>query len=74
MVWYIISAIAFAASVAILVITHIRDRRYLRLKASQAMDPAVLEELEQEREDALKRRKRFQEALKGAEEEKGSNP
>lgn len=74
MIWYIISAIAFATALAILVITYIRDRRYVRLKASQAMDPAVLEELDQEREEAFARRDKFKEALKGAEKNGGGNP
>ena len=74
MVWYIIALVAFAVAAAILVITHIRDRRYVRMKVSQAMDPAVWEELEEERKAAHARRDKWRGALEHAGEGKGGNP
>lgn len=66
MIWYIIALITFFAAAALLIMSRIRDRRYLRMRASQAMDPAVWEELEEERGAAYARRDRFREALEEA--------
>lgn len=66
MIWYLIAIVTFLAAVLLLVLTHLRERRYLRMKASQAMDPAVWEELEEEREAAYARRDRFRAALEDA--------
>ena len=74
MVWYVISAVAFLAAVAMVVVTYVRDRRYLRMKVSQAMDPRVYEELEEEEKEAMARRDRFRGALKEAEKGRGGNP
>jgi hypothetical protein len=71
MIWYVIAGIATAASVALLVFSYIRDRRYERKKTSQAMSRELWAEIEQERQEALARRERFRTAL-GEAQEKGS--
>ena len=73
MVWYVISAVAFLAAVAMVVVTYVRDRRYLKMKASQAMDPRVYEELEEEEREARARRERFKGALEEAKKGEGGN-
>lgn len=66
MIWYVISIISFLAVVLLLVYTRIRDRRYEKLKTSEAMRPELWEEIEIEREEALAKREKFREALKKA--------
>lgn len=70
MIWYVIATMAFAAAMALLVLTRLRDRRYEKLKTSEAMSPALKEEIEKERGEALERREKFQGALKEAEGKK----
>ena len=73
MVWYIIAGILFAIAIGILIYSRMRDRRYEKLKPSEAMSEEMWEEIEEEREAALTRREKFTEALNEAEEkgEKG---
>lgn len=66
MIWYFIALVAFLAAVVLLVLNYLRERRYLHMRTSQAMDPAVWEELEEERDAAYTRRDRFREALEEA--------
>jgi hypothetical protein len=63
MVWYVISAIAAFIAMVVLVLTFVRDRRYEKKRVLDAMGPGLREEIEQEREEALKRREKFQAAL-----------
>ena len=66
MIWYVISSISFLVVVLLLVYTRIRDRRYEKMKTSEAMRPELWEEIEREREEALAKREKFREALKKA--------
>ena len=68
MFWYIIGGIVSIAVIGLILYIYMRDRRYERLKASQAMDRQCLRELEEERDDAYARRDKFHQALHGAEE------
>lgn len=73
MIWYIISVIAFAAAIGLLVYTRMRDRRYEELKTSQAMGRELWSEIEEERQASLARRDKFQSAVKEAEGKEGGN-
>lgn len=70
MIWYIISGIAFAAAVALLVVMRIRDRRYIKRLASETMSETVREELFEEKRLIYERRDKFAKALEDA--KKGS--
>ncbi len=69
MVWYIIAGIAISAALAILIYSYVRDRRYERLKTSQAMSPELWQEIEEERNEAIKRRGHWRDALTKAQSE-----
>lgn len=69
MVWYIISAIAAFVAILVLVLTYVRDRRYERKRVLEAMSPELRAEIEREREESIRRRERFREALGSAMEE-----
>jgi hypothetical protein len=69
MVWYVIGSLAFVAVFVIVIARYVRDRRYERLKTSQAMSRELWGEIEEERGEALKRRERFEQALSEAERE-----
>lgn len=69
MVWYIIGGIAAVAAMGMLLFTYVRDRRYLKLPVSKAMSRELWGEIEQEREEALARRERFQQAVERAKQE-----
>jgi hypothetical protein len=68
MFWYIIGGIVSIAVIGLILYIYIRDRRYERLKASQAMNRQCLRELEQERDGAYARRDRFRQTLSEFEE------
>ncbi|MFA4874834.1 MAG: hypothetical protein WC956_03160 [bacterium] len=73
MIWYIIAGIAFALALGLLIYTFVRDRRYMRMKTSQAMSRELWAEIEQEREESLKRKDRWTSALTEAKtKERGS--
>ena len=63
MIWYVIAGIATAAAVALLIFNFIRERRYERLRTSQAMSRELWAEIEEERQASLARREHFQKAL-----------
>lgn len=63
MVWYIISSIAIATALALLILTRIRDRRFERMKASETMRHVVFRELKDEEDAAHVRRDKFRAAL-----------
>ena len=66
MIWYWIAGILFTIAIAILIINFIRERYYLRKRTSEAFGPALREEIEEEREQGLARRKRFEGAMEEA--------
>lgn len=66
MVWYIIAAFAAFIAIVLLAFTYLRDRRYEKKGALEAMGPELRKEIEQEKEDAQKRRERFEAALGAA--------
>ena len=66
MVWYVIAIICFAIAAALLVYTRVRDSKYDKKKTSEAMGEDLKFEIEEEREAALDRQKKFNEALKQA--------
>ena len=68
MVWYIIAAIAAAVALAVLIYNFMSDRRYERQRPLDAMDPELREEVDREREESMKRRELFREALDDATE------
>jgi hypothetical protein len=68
MFWYIIGGMASIAVIGLILYIYIRDRRYERLKASQAMRRQCLSELEEERDEAYAKRDRFRQAIREAEE------
>lgn len=70
MFWYIIASISFVVAISLLVFTRIRDKRYEKMKTSEAMSPELRTEIEEEREAALLRREKFTTALKEAENAK----
>ncbi len=75
LIWYIIAGIAAACAVGVLLVTYIRDRRYLKKRGLEAMGPELRAEIEQEREESRLRQTRFQAALQEAEEEEiGARP
>lgn len=44
----------------------LRERRYLKKKTSEAMSPAVWQDVVKEREEALRKRRKFQDSLEKA--------
>lgn len=66
MKWIVIILIFFAIAAGVIVLTFIRDRRYERKKTSEAMSPALKDEIDAERADGLRRRTKFEEAMKKA--------
>lgn len=54
------------ALASLLLYIRLRERRYLKKKTSEAMSETVWKEIVEEREEALKKRRHFQEALKQA--------
>ncbi|MFH0799970.1 MAG: hypothetical protein V2A66_07320 [Pseudomonadota bacterium] len=66
MIWYIISIIALIAALALLVTTRLRDRRYERMKTSEAMGEQVRAEIEEERRGLEERHEKFRAALRQA--------
>ena len=71
MFWYIIAAIVSIAAIGWILYIYIRDRRYERLKASQAMRRQCLSELEEERDEAYAKRDKFRQALREVEKASG---
>ncbi len=69
MAWYIISAILFLIAIGLLVVTRIRDRRYERMRTSEAMRAEIWEEIEEEREAIETRQAHFRQALEQAKEQ-----
>ncbi len=66
MIWYWIAGSLTVLALALLIFNYIRERKYLKKKTSEAMSSELREEIEQEREEALKRKREFDEALKDA--------
>ena len=66
MIWYVISALAFAVLIALLLFTRIRDGRYLKQKASEAMKAELFSELNDERIAREGKQKKFRKALDDA--------
>ena len=66
MIWYCIAAVAIAAAGVLLIVNYIRERRYERLKTSQAMSPELWSEIQKERDAAMARREGFRKALSDA--------
>ncbi|MFA4972012.1 MAG: hypothetical protein WC683_05315 [bacterium] len=63
MVWYVIAGIAATAALGLLVVTFVRDRRYMKKKTSEAMSRELWTEIEEEREDGRQRQEKWQRAL-----------
>ena len=53
----------FLALMGLVVYLWVRERRYLKKKTSEAMSETVWQDVVSEREEALKRRRLFREAL-----------
>lgn len=66
MFWYVVSGLAFAFAIALLVLTRVRDRRYEHKKTSAAMSAELWTEIEEERNAAIERREKFKSSLKKA--------
>lgn len=66
MIWYVISGIALAAALALLVVMRVREGRYLKKPTSMTMGETVREELEEEKRLAYERRDKFAKALEDA--------
>jgi len=66
MIWYWIAGLLTALALALLIFNYIRERRYLKKKTSEAMGLGLREEIEEEREAALKRKQAFDEAINEA--------
>lgn len=66
MFWYILSVIAFAAAVVLLVVARVRDTRYIKRLASETMSETVREELEEEKREIYEHRDKFAKALEDA--------
>ncbi len=66
MVWYIIAIVCFAIAAVLLIYTRVRDSRYDKKKTSEIMSEELKQEIEEEREAALDRQRKFNEALKKA--------
>lgn len=67
MIWYAIALALFVLAVALLAAVRIRDRRYERKRASEAMRPELMSEIEEERAAIEARHEKFRRALKEAE-------
>lgn len=67
MAWYIIGSILLLIALGLLIFNYVRERRYLKKKASEAMRTEMWEEIESEREASRERQKKFHEALEEAE-------
>ena len=63
MIWYIIAGIVAGIALILLVFNFIRDRRYERKRALDAMSPELRGEIEDERAQAFERREHFREAI-----------
>ena len=63
MIWYWIAGLLTIVALALLVGNYIRERRYLKKKTSEAMNPRLWEEIEDEREASLKRQEKFRKSL-----------
>lgn len=68
MFWYITAALAFAVAIALLAFARVRDKRFEKMKTSEAINPELRQEIEDERSAARLRREKFTAALKEAEE------
>lgn len=66
MKWTILIIVLFAIAMAVAAVVFVLDRRYDRKKTSEVMSPALKEEIEEERADGLRRRTKFEEAMKTA--------
>jgi hypothetical protein len=66
MIWYWIAGLLTVVALALLIFNYSRDRKYLKKKTSEAMSRGLKEEIEEEREESLRRKKEFDEAMKEA--------
>jgi hypothetical protein len=65
--WYIAAAILLCIALAILVLQYLKDRRYTKMKTSEALGKKLWDEIQEERESSKERHEKFQQALKSAE-------
>lgn len=63
MVWYAISGLLFVIASALLIYNFLRDRKFMRLKISEAMSPEIKKELDEELNEARRRQKKFKTLL-----------
>lgn len=64
--WIVFGIFMFIAAMSVVLVIFIQDRRYLRKKTSEVFGKGLREEIEMEREDSLRRKKIFDEALQKA--------
>lgn len=56
----------FSLLIGLVIYLWVRERRYLKKKTSEAMSERVWKDVIEEREEALKRRRKFRESLERA--------
>ncbi|MFH1652540.1 MAG: hypothetical protein ABIE74_00630, partial [Pseudomonadota bacterium] len=66
MFWYIFGGLTFLILVLIAGYLYYQDRKYLHSKVSEVMGEDLKKEIEDEREEALKRKSSWEDALKSA--------
>lgn len=66
MIWYWIAGLLTLSALALMVLNYTRERRYLKKRTSEAMSHSLRDEIEDEREAALKRKQAFDEAINEA--------
>lgn len=69
MTLYIIFSIVASGAIYLLVYLYRRDRRYERLKVSDAMGDNVWEEIEKERRELMEKKLKFDSALSKAKDD-----
>lgn len=65
-------AILFLLLIGLVIYLWVRERRYLKKKTSEAMSERVWKDVIEEREEALRRRRKFRESLERAKQKKES--
>lgn len=63
MKWYLLAFVITFVLIATVVSNYLRDRRYLKRKASEVMRDVVRKELEAEEDAAKEKHQKFREAL-----------
>ncbi|MFH1873773.1 MAG: hypothetical protein ABH859_01115 [Pseudomonadota bacterium] len=68
--WYILFGVLLVLAIALVGYFYVSERKYLAKKSSEVMRPEIKQDLDYEREQALRRKEKFQQAIHKAKEQK----